>query len=277
MSKNSSGIKNSNIRWERIIAAGVLLVVLLLLVFKGLSSLFSGDDDDSIKKTEKSSSSADSSDSEEDTGIKYDLTVCIDPGHGDYASGTLSTDGSRLEKDDNLRISLKLRDCLKKYGVNVVMTRDTDVFLELEERTDIANNSGCDLFLCMHRNAYTGEMNGVEVWVHNSKPSEDTTLANNILTALEKVGISYNRGVSYGYSGDETENYYVNNHSKMPSCLVELGFLTDETDNKDFDAHIDEYAQAIADAAVKTAVDLGITDNNGNRLAQKPFFTRNNT
>ena len=120
-------------------------------------------------------------------------------------------------------------------------------------------------------------MNGVEVWVHNSKPSEDTTLANNILTALEKVGISYNRGVSYGYSGDETENYYVNNHSKMPSCLVELGFLTDETDNKDFDAHIDEYAQAIADAAVKTAVDLGITDNNGNRLAQKPFFTRNNT
>jgi N-acetylmuramoyl-L-alanine amidase len=59
----------------------------------------------------------------------------------------------------------------------------------------------------------------------------------------------------------------------MPSCLVELGFLTDETDNKDFDAHMDEYAKAVADAVIKTCVELGITDKDGKRLINGPFFT----
>ena len=63
----------------------------------------------------------------------------------------------------------------------------------------------------------------------------------------------------------------------MPSCLVELGFLTDESDNKLFDEHIDDYSKAIADAVIKTSVELGITDKNGKRTAQKPFFTADKT
>lgn len=202
----------------------------------------------------------------------YDLTVCIDPGHGDYDPGTVNSDQTRLEKDDNLRISLILRDCLKKYGVNVVMTRETDTFVELEDRTKIANNAKCDFFVCMHRNAYIGKMNGVEIWVNNAEPKEDTALASNILSALEDVGISNNRGVCYGYVGDSSINYHVNIYTYMPSCLVELGFLTDETDNKDFDTHIDEYAKAIADAVIKTAIEQGVTDKNGKRLINGPFY-----
>ena len=203
---------------------------------------------------------------------KYDITVCVDPGHGDYDPGTVNSDQTRLEKDDNLRISLKLRDCLKEYGVNVVMTRDTDTFVELEDRTKIANDAKCDFFVCMHRNAYVGDMRGVEVWVNNAEPKEDTALANNIISGLEKVGISNNRGVCFGYVGDNSINYHVNIYTYMPSCLVELGFLTDETDNKDFDLHMNEYAKAIADAVVKSAVELGVTDTNGKRLISGPFY-----
>ena len=272
-------VRRKKVRWDRVIAALVLLVLVVFLLIKGVGALIrAGKSSDSSSKKDTSSqvqsSLADSSSSSSAQELtQYNITVCVDPGHGHYDSGTVNADMTRLEKDDNLRISLKLRDYLKQYGVNVVMTRETDVFVELEDRTEIANNAKCDFFICMHRNAYTGDMNGVEIWVNNAEPKEDTALANNILNGLASVGISNNRGVCYGYVGDSTINYHINNHTYMPSCLVELGFLTDDTDNKDFDAHIDEYAKAIADAIVKSSVKLGVTDKDGKRLIEGPFFT----
>ena len=271
--------RRKKVHWDRVIAAFLIFLLITYLLIKAVGALIRAGKDSSSSQTDSSSqvqsSVAESSpsSSEPETYGNYNITVCVDPGHGDYDAGTVNEDKTRLEKDDNLKISLKLRDYLKKYGVNVVMTRDTDTFVELEDRTDIANEQKCDFFICMHRNAYTGDMKGVEIWVNNAEPKEDTALANNILTELEKVGISNNRGVCYGYVGDNTINYHVNIYTYMPSCLIELGFLTDETDNKDFDAHMDEYAKAIADAIVKSAVDLGVTDKNGNRLIEGPFFT----
>ena len=64
---------------------------------------------------------------------------------------------------------------------------------------------------------------------------------------LEGAGISQNRGVKFGYARGDG-NYYVNSHSEMPSCLVELGFINSEKDNALFDENLDAYAQAIADA-----------------------------
>lgn len=275
--------RRKKIRWDRIIAAFLLFLLITYLLIKAVGALIRAGKDSSSSQTEVSavqqSSAPESSTSSSEAEIygNYNITVCVDPGHGDYDAGTVNEDKSRLEKDDNLNISLRLRDYLMKYGVNVVMTRQDDTFVELEDRTDIANEQKCDFFICLHRNAYTGDMKGVEIWVNNAEPKEDTALANNILTALESVGISNNRGVCYGYVGDNTINYHVNNHTFMPSCLVELGFLTDDTDNKDFDAHVDEYAKAMADAIVKTAVELGVTDKNGKRLIQGPFFTDDKT
>ena len=253
--------RRKKVYWDRVIAAFLIFLLITYLLIKAVGALIRAGKDSSSSQTDSSSqvqsSLAESSPSSSapETYGNYNITVCVDPGHGDYDAGTVNEDKTRLEKDDNLKISLKLRDYLKKYGVNVVMTRDDDTFVELEDRTDIANEQKCDFFICMHRNAYTGDMKGVEIWVNNAEPKEDTALANNILTELEKVGISNNRGVCYGYVGDNTINYHVNIYTYMPSCLIELGFLTDETDNKDFDAHMDEYAKAIADAIVKSAVE----------------------
>ena len=54
------------------------------------------------------------------------------------------------------------------------------------------------------------------------------------------------KSVKFGYARGDGNDYYVNSHSNMPSCLVELGFINSETDNELFDENIDAYAESIA-------------------------------
>ena len=178
-----------------------------------------------------------------------EISVCLDPGHGDHDPGAVSDD--RQEKDDNLRIALLVRDNLEAKGIRVYMTRDDDTFLSLEERCALANKKKCTLFVALHRNsAESGS--GVEVWVENTPEKVDWALAENILNGLSEAGISKARGVKSGYVHNPDGNYYVNAHTKMPSCLVELGFITSDTDNALFDEHLNDYAKEIADAIEKT-------------------------
>ena len=200
--------------------------------------------------------------------------VCIDPVHGDTDGGTANADNTRLEKDDNLRIALLVRKYLEEYGATVVMTRSDDTFVELEERCTIANDAKADMYVSLHRNSYDGDIRGVEIWVHNKEPKEDTVLAQNIMSRLSEAGISENRGVQYGYVGIPGDNYYVNADTKMPSCLVELGFITDETDNRLFDKNIDAYAKAVAEGIIQSAKDLGVIDDDGTRLLNQQLISK---
>lgn len=183
-------------------------------------------------------------------------TVCIDAGHGGTSSGATSGDGKRLEKDDTLRLSLLVRDILEERGYEVVMTRDDDSDVSLEERCKIANKNRASLFVSIHRNASDSNGKGMEMWIHSSNPTDDTLLAENILSNLEAVGISANRGIHSGYREGAELNYYINRHTKMPSCLAEIGFITNENDNKDFDKKISVYAEAIADGIESTLLEM---------------------
>ncbi len=176
-------------------------------------------------------------------------TVCIDAGHGGDDVGAVL--GERYEKDDNLRLAEAVKTELENKGVKVIMTRDSDEFISLEDRCRVANRKKADLFVALHRNSAESG-NGVEIWV-NSTPSEtENELAGNILTELEKVGISSNRGVKSGYVGNSDGNYYVNKHTDMPSCLVEIGFITSVKDNTLFDDNLSEYASAVAEGIYST-------------------------
>lgn len=180
--------------------------------------------------------------------------VCIDPGHGGTSSG--AANGARLEKDDNLRLSLLVRDILEERGYEVVMTRDDDSDVSLEERCKIANKARASLFVAIHRNASEADARGMEMWVHSSNPTDDRLLAENILSNLESVGISANRGIHSGYREGEDLNYYINRNTKMPSCLAEIGFITSAGDNKDFDENLSAYAKAIADGIESTLLEM---------------------
>ncbi len=82
-------------------------------------------------------------------GIKL---VVIDPGHGGKDPGAIGKMGTK-EKDLNLLIAKKLKKYLKKFGLDVILTRDSDVFLSLGERTKIANDNKADIFISIHCNS----------------------------------------------------------------------------------------------------------------------------
>lgn len=182
-------------------------------------------------------------------------TVCIDAGHGAHDTGAVleTEDGTvRYEKDDNLWLAQLVQKELEAYGVKVLMTRDDDSFLELYDRTLFANSMDVDALISFHRNAYyeNGEMNGrvggVEIWIHNSRPTEARQLANRMLDAILEVGGMKDRGVRYGSMTDVEENYAINRRASMTSMIVEMGFISNEEDNEAFDTNGEAYAKAIA-------------------------------
>lgn len=179
--------------------------------------------------------------------------VCLDAGHGGKDTGAVGRN-DRYEKDDVLSLALRVRELLTERGIRVMMTREDDVFIPLEERCRKANRSRADLFVSLHRNsAPSGQ--GVEIWVKSTRPAADVRLAENLLSGVETVGITKNRGVKFGLAG-RTGNYFVNRSTGMPSCLVELGFITDEADNALLDERADAYAAAIAGGIEKTLYEL---------------------
>ncbi len=252
------------IHWGRMAMLFVPVFVIILLICTQCGA----DNPPDESSTPKNSSVSDTS------GIPADapdsFIVVIDAGHGGYDSGSTADGVTRLEKDDNLNLALATQQALLKYpGVNVIMTRTTDDFVSLQGRCDIANNAGADLFVSLHRNcASVG--NGVEIWINREEDAVDKALAEYILELLDAVGISRNRGIKFGFRGvttanedNQSDSYYVNANTDMPSCLIELGFLTYDEDNANFDKHLEGYADAIA----RGIVELGMDENMYNRTA----------
>ena len=173
-------------------------------------------------------------------------TVCLDAGHGADDVGATSTGGARLEKDDNLRLTLKVRDKLEEKGIKVILTRDDDSDITLKERCRLANKKRCDFFLTLHRNsAVSGS--GFEAWIAKEPKGDEEQTAQRLVKALSDISGLPNRGVKRGYRNSSGNNYYVNSNTNMPSILLEVGFVTSDEDNKSFDKSLDENAEAIAE------------------------------
>lgn len=261
--------RRRRVRWDRILVVAIpLLLIIFLCTRCGGSDPHEDSSNPDSSLTDLSSQPDDQPAFAEDTFL-----VVLDPGHGDHDGGSTSADGVRLEKDDNLTLGLATRDALLKYPhVNVILTRSTDEYISLSERCRIANEAGADLFVSLHRNsAQDGQ--GVEVWIDKSKSEAnsqmDKLLAEYIMELLEEVGISRNRGIRDGFRGEasgsdnDEESYYVNANTNMPSCLVELGFMTSDTDNHNFDTFLQDYAASIARAIVELGTDKGLYNSAG--------------
>ena len=190
--------------------------------------------------------------------------IVIDPGHGGHDPGAMSPSGTR-EKDIVLQIGLKLAQKVREeLGIDVVMTRSTDVFIELQERTAIANKVGADLFVSVHANASLNRAaSGIETYylnlakttkaaelaakengttlekvsllqavlfdlMANYKLNDSAHLANEVQKALHKKALT-------GYPtvknlGVKQGPFYVLVGATMPSILVETAFVSNERD-----------------------------------------------
>ncbi len=175
--------------------------------------------------------------------------ICLDAGHGGSDVG--AEYNGRYEKDDNLKLTLAVGEILEKNGVKVIYTRTEDETVELEKRAEFANKKKATYFVSIHRNSADANVSGVEIWIENTATLYEEGLAKDILDEIDAVGFGKNRGVKRGYQGDTSSNYLVNSATEMPSCLVEMGFITTPTDNELFDEKLDEYAQAIANGIMK--------------------------
>lgn len=171
--------------------------------------------------------------------------VVIDAGHGgERDSGAVYL--GREEKNDNLNLALAVGKILQNHGIEVVYTRTTDVYQQPAQKAQIANNTGADFFVSIHRNSGSvpGQYNGVQTLVY-APSGIKLLMAENINEELEKAGFQ-NLGV------EARPDLAVLRRTRMPAVLVEAGFINSEEDNRIFDEKFQETAQAIADGILKT-------------------------
>ena len=146
------------------------------------------------------------------------VKVVVDAGHGGTDPGAI---GNGLkEKDIVLSISKKVNSKLQSLGFKTVMTRSNDTYISLSQRYSIANNNNADLFVSIHANSASAtNANGIETLYKGSK-----ALAQSIQTQLINQTGANNRGLKY------RTDLAVLNGTKMPSALVEVGFISNASE-----------------------------------------------
>lgn len=158
-------------------------------------------------------------------------TVIIDPGHGGSAPGNI--EGGIKEKDFTLDVSLAATDYLRKNGINVIMTRETDTNPTFADRVGIGNSIGADLFTSIHFNSFTSpSANGIEVFykVADKNGGKSKSAATNVINSVLSKFNLRNRGIKTKTNSAGTDYYYVIRESKIPAILVEGGFMSSPKD-----------------------------------------------
>lgn len=146
-------------------------------------------------------------------------TVVIDPGHGGSASGAYYE--KVMEKDITLPISLMLRDLLVEDGYNVIMTRDSDVYMTLSDRCQVANDVDADIFISIHCNALENNTSYEGLFTFYSTGStKGQKLAQAVQDATAAATGTINRGIR------NNSDYTVLRKTNMPAVLVETGFMS---------------------------------------------------
>lgn len=192
--------------------------------------------------------------------------IVIDPGHGGHDTGTIGPTGLE-EKNVVLDVALRLRKLIvRRMGCQVIMTRSTDVFIPLEERTAIANEVGADLFISIHANASRDPAaRGIEAYYLNftSDPEalalaarENATSRESVYqlqSLIKKIALSEKIGESDEFAKDidsqlslrldragfrqpnrgvKKAPFVVLIGANMPSVLAEISFLSNPHDER---------------------------------------------
>ena len=197
---------------------------------------------------------------------KKDLVIVIDPGHGGKDPGALGRKGTR-EKDVVLNIAKHLHDLLaQETSTKVLMTRETDIFVELEDRATFANIHKADLFVSIHINSHPQtSVKGMELY-HFGEASDPRALAvaarengtpleknaapwqfiladklndkkiddSRELAWTTKKGLVKFLNVFYKINdhGVKTAPFFVLRMTTMPAILAEIAFISNPTEEK---------------------------------------------
>lgn len=161
-----------------------------------------------------------------------DATIVLDAGHGGWDPGKTGTNGAN-EKELNLAVVEKLADYLEQGGAEVIQTRSSDDALgsgkktDMAERKKIANESGADILVSIHQNAFpSAKAKGAQVFYHKSSEA-GKTLAECVQESLKsRVDGSNHR------QAKENSDYYILRTTEIPAVIVECGFLSNYEEEK---------------------------------------------
>ena len=172
-----------------------------------------------------------------------DYYIILDAGHGGKDRGASKNDV--LEKDINLQVTYKLKELLELRGAYIILSRQDDTYLSLEERAEFANGHTADLFVSVHCNSYEEDdaVAGFEAYYYQNRTAK--SVADHILAGLKEDGQFKTRNV-------KPEEFYVLVNTQMPAILLELGFITnaEELRNLCDEAYQYALAEVIADSIV---------------------------
>jgi N-acetylmuramoyl-L-alanine amidase len=205
--------------------------------------------------------------------------VVLDPGHGGRDTGAVGASGVK-EKDVTLDVANRVAPVLATQGVQVVLTRDDDRFVSLEERTARANAFGADLFVSIHCNASEGRgRRGIETYVLDTtrdeiaarvaarenattqaasaelasilggmRMADEAQRSTRFAQLLERAATTSVQ-TKYGDAVDggvHTAGFYVLVGARMPSVLFEVSYISNATEEQRLGSV--EYRQLLADA-----------------------------
>ncbi|HNW15387.1 MAG TPA: N-acetylmuramoyl-L-alanine amidase, partial [bacterium] len=217
---------------------------------------------------------------------KKKKVVVIDPGHGGKDPGAVV--GKLYEKDIVFNLAKRIKKLSQKYdSIEIKLTRDKDIFLPLEERAAIANTMNGDLFISLHANSFSDEnVGGLEVYhldntrdnytdklaMVENKISDSSSLLNTILVDMTmsyfvKDSLNYATSIGIGLKENLKKHnvkvrgykkgalFYVLVGARMPSLLLEIGYLTNKMERGLLlkDNYLDDIAVSVLDAIAKTA------------------------
>lgn len=190
--------------------------------------------------------------------------VVVDAGHGGMDGGTQGH--GVLEKNCSLEIAKRVEKQIHAQGIRTLMTRSGDTFIELEDRSAMANRKGASLFVSVHLNAdaTSSETAGVETYFSSRKRLGDLMKLRSRFEMLpgqafkdarsEWLAKTVQRAVCKTTGATDRRardsNYLVVMQSECPAILVECGYLTNEAESKRLtnEAYQDKIAAAIAES-----------------------------
>ncbi len=211
-------------------------------------------------------------------------TIVIDPGHGGKDPGAKGYSGVK-EKNVVLDIGKRLKELLSEAGLKVIMTRDKDEFISLNERTEIASKAGADLFVSIHANSNpVRRTHGIEVYyvkTHDKRDLDEIQRQINERLFFRTLNAAPNRTVQAIVSDMMYENkiaescrlamrlvhnissdieipnrgarharYFVVRNTLMPAVLIETGFLTNRQEEKKLNSS--EYREKLAESIARS-------------------------
>lgn len=178
--------------------------------------------------------------------------VVVDAGHGGNDPGAVGYNSSgkaaAYESHINLAVAKKVGEKLTQKGIKVIYTRDTDTYITLAGRSEVANTSGCSLFVSIHCNSIdNGSVNGTQVYYHPASET-GTLLAKNIYNKMVALTGLAPKGTQNG------SHLYVIRTTSSPAVLVETAFISNEKDRNYLlsESGQDTMAEAIVQGILET-------------------------